>query len=215
MSIVTRIRNKVDEELYQRRRRREQQQLHNRDFTLISNDCWGAEVYKHFDLPFNTPFIGLMLMAPCYVELLRNPRHYLSQPLVFLEKSRYDAVNGMQLTHKHPFPMASLGGKVEVQFLHYHSQEEAADKWQRRVARINWDNLRVKFDGSKDYATPELVREFAALPYQQLLLLEKPQPGVPQAVVVPNYTTNGMELFRRSLPYFNLLDWIQPTAPQR
>ncbi|UOQ74425.1 DUF1919 domain-containing protein [Hymenobacter cellulosilyticus] len=212
MSILGRVRNKINEELYQRRRRREQQQLQNRDFTLISNDCWGAEVYKHFELPFNTPFIGLMLMAPDYIELLRNPKHYLSQPLVFQEKSRYDIINELQKTHKHPFPVATLGDKVELQFLHYHSQQEAAEKWPRRVARINWDNLRVKFDGSKDFATPELVREFTTLPYQKLLLLEKPVAGVPQCVVVPEYTTNGMELFRRSLPHFDLLNWIQPKS---
>ncbi|UOQ55175.1 DUF1919 domain-containing protein [Hymenobacter cellulosivorans] len=212
MSILGRVRNKINEELYQRRRRREQQQLHNRDFTVISNDCWGAEVYKHFDLPFNTPFIGLMLMAPDFIELLRNPRYYLSQPLVFQEKSRYDMINELQKTHKHPFPVATLGDKVELQFLHYHSQEEAAAKWPRRVERINWDNLRVKFDGSKDFATPELVREFTKLPYQKLLLLEKPVAGVPEGVLVPDYTTNGMELFRRSLSHFDLLNWLQPKS---
>ncbi|WP_303312081.1 DUF1919 domain-containing protein [Hymenobacter sp. BT730] len=209
MSLLNRVRSKINEAMYQRRRLREQQQLRNRDFTVISNDCWGAEVYKHFELPFNTPFIGLMLMAPCYIELLRNPKYYLSLPLVFLEKSRYEIINDLQKTHKHPFPIASLGDKVEIQFLHYHTPEEAAEKWLRRVARINWDNLRVKFDGSKDFATPELVREFTALPYQQLLLLKKPIAGLAAGVVVPDYTTNGMELFRRSLSYFDLLAWVE------
>ncbi|GAA4019971.1 DUF1919 domain-containing protein [Hymenobacter fastidiosus] len=209
MSLIRRIRTKINETLYQRRRQRQQQQLRNHDFTLISNDCWGAEVYKYFELPFNTPFIGLMLMAPCYLELLRDPRHYLSQRLEFQAQSRYESINELQKSHKQTFPVATLGGNVEVQFLHYHSPQEAAEKWQRRVARINWNNLRVKFDGSKDFATPELVREFTRLPYQQLLLLEKPVTGAPQGVVVPDYTTNGMELFRRAMPYFDLLGWLQ------
>ncbi|NVO85925.1 DUF1919 domain-containing protein [Hymenobacter terrestris] len=50
----------------------QQRRLINRNFTLFSNDCWGAEVYKYFNLPYNTPFVGLMVMAPCYVQFLQT-----------------------------------------------------------------------------------------------------------------------------------------------
>lgn len=182
--------------------------LVNKDFTLFSNDCWGTEVYKYFELPYNTPFVGLMLMAPCYVKLLQNPRYYLAQPLEFIEKSRYETVNTVQAERAEAFPMATLAGDVEVQFLHYHSREEAVEKWTRRVARINWDNVVVKLDGSKDYATPALLERFEQLPYRKLLLLAASEPLVPSAVVVPNYSINGMAQFRLSLPVFDLAGWL-------
>ena len=83
--------------------------LKDKSFTLFSDDCWGVEVYKHFDLSFNTPFIGLMLAALCFLKLLSNPRCYLAQPLTFQQHSRYGYVNEMRATWKHYFPMATVG----------------------------------------------------------------------------------------------------------
>ncbi|MET4106915.1 DUF1919 domain-containing protein [Hymenobacter sp. UYP22] len=209
--MLAKITNRVAAKRRFEAKRRQLRLIRNRDFTILSNDCWGAEVYKYVGLPFNTPFIGLFLMGPCYLELLRDPQHYLSQELVFQQTSRYDEINKIRQTN--PYPLATLGGKIEVDFLHYHSEEEARGKWQRRVARINWNNLLVKFDGSKDGATPELVREFAQMPYARLLLLKEPVPGAEQAVVVRNYTTNGAHMFQKSLPDYDLVNWLNTGNP--
>ena len=182
--------------------------LKNKSFTLFSNDCWGAEVYKYFGLPFNTPFIGLMLSAPCYLKLLANPKYYLSQPLCFQEQSFYADIDKLRLDWKHYVPIATIGGDVEIQFLHYHSEEEAREKWARRVERINWDNIFLKFDGSKGWATPTLVQEFDQLPYPKLTLLREPQMEITSAVVVPRYTVDGMQQFERSRPYLDLVGWL-------
>ncbi|TGE23230.1 DUF1919 domain-containing protein [Hymenobacter metallicola] len=192
-------------------KRRQLRLIQNKDFTIFSNDCWGAEVYKYLSLPFNTPFIGLFLMGPCYLEFLRNPKHYLEQELIFQSTSKYDVINTIR--EKNPYPLATLGGKIEISFLHYHSQEEARDKWTRRAARINWNNLLVKFDGSKDGASPELVREFEQLPYRKLLLLKEPLPGVTKGVIVNNYTTNGAHLFLNSLPDYDFINWLNTGNP--
>jgi uncharacterized protein (DUF1919 family) len=169
-------------------------------------------VYKYLDQPFNTPFIGLFLMGPCFIEFLRDPKFYVTQELVFQDTSRYEVIN--QIQAKNPYPLATLGGKVEISFLHYHSPEEARQKWTRRVARINWDNLLVKFDGSKDGATPELVREFEQMPYRRLLLVKEPVPGAATAVVVPQYTTNGAHMFLNSLPDYDFVNWVNTGNPK-
>lgn len=182
--------------------------LRNKSFTLFSNDCWGAEVYKHLGLPFNTPFIGLMLSAPCYVRLLSNPKHYLAQPLEFQRQSIYKEIDALRARWKHYFPIATVGGDVEIQFLHYHSDQEAHEKWARRIQRINWDNLFIKFDGNKDGATPQLVQKFDQLPFPRLTLLREPQPGIQSAVLVPRYSVDGMQQFERALPHFDLVGWL-------
>ena len=192
-------------------RRRQMRLIRNKDFTVFSNDCWGAEVYKYLSLPFNTPFIGLFLMAPCYLEFLRNPQHYITQELVFQDTSRYPEIN--EIRQKTPYPLANLGGKVEISFLHYHSVEEAREKWQRRAGRINWDNQLVKFDGSKDGATPELIHEFEQMPYRHLLLVKEPMPGAKDAIVVSKYTTNGAHMFQNSMPDYDLINWVNTGNP--
>ena len=113
-----------------------------------------------------------MLAAPCYLKLLSNPRDYLALSLVFQYRSRYEYVNEMRANWKHYFPVATVGN-VEIQFLHYHSDEEAREKWTRRVKRINWNNIFVKFDGGKG-ATPDLIQEFDRLPFPRLTLLREP-----------------------------------------
>ena len=55
----------------------------NKSFTIISNDCWGAEVYIDTNTQYLTPFVGLMLMAPCYIKLLQNLEIIKSKQLTF------------------------------------------------------------------------------------------------------------------------------------
>ena len=38
-------------------------------------------------------FVGLMLMAPCYIKFLDNPKNYLSSKLTFIEESKYFEMN--------------------------------------------------------------------------------------------------------------------------
>src|ERR1700733_1243073 len=99
--------------------------------SIISNDCFGGEVYRSLDIPYNTPFIGLMLMAPCYITLLMNLEYYLDQDLSFIQVSKYELVNIM-LKEKGYFPIATIGKEIEIQFLHYESEMEARQKWEKR-----------------------------------------------------------------------------------
>ncbi|RSK48392.1 DUF1919 domain-containing protein [Hymenobacter rigui] len=212
MSLLNKVAHRIAGKRRFEAKRRQRRLVTNTDFTIFSNDCWGAEVYKYLDRPFNTPFIGLFLMGPCFIEFLRDPKFYVAQELVFQDVSHYEAIN--QIRAKTPYPLATLGGKVEISFLHYHSPEEAREKWTRRVARINWNNLLVKFDGSKDGATPELVREFEQMPYRRLLLVKEPVPGAATAVVVPQYTTNGAHMFLSSLPDYDFVNWVNTGNPK-
>ena len=54
---------------------------------------------------------------------------------------------------------------MEIQFLHYHTEEEAAEKWYRRAARINWDKLLV-IGMEQNLCTEEDIRAFDQLPYE-------------------------------------------------
>ena len=57
---------------------------------------------------------------------------------------------------------------LELMFLHYHSEQEARAKWERRCRRINWDKLIVKFD-DQNGCTEEHVKAFAEMPFKHKL----------------------------------------------
>ncbi len=97
--------------------------LHN-EFVIISNNCWGGQVYQWFQKPYQTPFVGLFLYGPCYMKFLRDIDYYLASELVFIQASKYK---------KRPktYPIGVLDD-IEIHFTHYKSEEEALEKWMRR-----------------------------------------------------------------------------------
>ena len=48
---------------------------------------------------------------------------------------------------------------TEIHFLHYKTNEEAKEKWERRKERINWNNIIIKFS-EQNGASKEDINEF-------------------------------------------------------
>lgn len=149
-------------------------QLDHTDFTIISNNCWGGMVYESYNLPKNSPTVGLFFMAEDYVKFVARLREYVEAELSFVrpEESRWkDApqIAGDKRFGQYPIGVLSLGDEqVEIFFLHYHSEQEATKKWQRRCQRINWDRLLVKFN-DQNGCTEQDVKAFLALPFKNKL----------------------------------------------
>lgn len=177
-------------------------------FCIISNDCWGAEIYKLLDRPFNTPFIGLMLMGPCYIKLLENLEPNLKLPLVFKNESNYEEMQATKAGAN--FPMAVLGNtNIEIHFLHYKTEAEAAEKWITRVSRMDWDNLYIKYDCGKDYGSAETVKKFIDLKMPNKLLFGKEDLGFKEVIVINDYHKNAVKQFRSCFLSFNPIGWLK------
>lgn len=119
--------------------------LNNTDFTIISNNCWGGKCYEYFGLPKMSPTVGMYIFAEDYIKLIQDLRRYMSMELKMIpaEQSRYsEELRKKEQLH---VPVGVLGGDIEIVFLHYKDPEIAKEKWDRRVNRINWDNLIIKF----------------------------------------------------------------------
>ena len=95
------------------------------NYSIISNDCWGGEFYQFHNLPYMSPFVGLMIMAPDYIKLLSNLEYYLKQKIEFVKYSSYKKIN--ELLENEHFPLGLLG-EVEICFLHYKSEQEVIEK---------------------------------------------------------------------------------------
>jgi uncharacterized protein (DUF1919 family) len=181
--------------------------------TVISNDCWGGTLYQDFGWEYRTPFVGLALMAPCYLHLLSDLKGFLNSPLRFKESSKYEEVNERRLDPTEHYPIGILGSDdddIEIHFIHYHSEAEATSKWTRRIQRMNWNRLVVKFAADKDHSTPELLLQFDKLPFPIRIAFSKyAHPELSHVVQVENYLTNGAMLYRRSIAQFDLPTWLE------
>lgn len=105
--------------------------------TIISDDCFGALIYNHLNLPFNSPFI-LFQIPKDYLKFLNDFDYYINQPFKLLRETNvYESIT----------PIASLGEgerQIEIQCFHYNSFKQAKEAWEKRISRINYDNLFVK-----------------------------------------------------------------------
>ncbi len=186
--------------------------LTNKNFVLISRNCWGGQAYQWLGLPYNTPFVGLFLFGPCYMKLLRNFDAYMKMDLAFIETSKYaDAYNN------HPI---GLLGDVEIHFQHYENEEEALEKWNRRKQRM----LEVPRDNY--FFTICDRREITALDIQEFHGMKFKNKLSFSFYKIEGLTTrehikfirdrnkkkgsppNGKKRFKLSFLYFDLVHWL-------
>lgn len=149
-------------------------QLSCTDFTIISNNCWGGMIYESYNLPKESPTVGMFFMAADYVEFLSDLKGYINGTLEFIKPKQSrcnDApqVSGDKRFGSYPVGILSNGkNTVEIFFLHYHSEQEAKDKWERRCKRIVWDRLLVKFN-DQNGCTSKNVQDFMNLSFKNKL----------------------------------------------
>ena len=62
-------------------------------FSIITNNCYGTQYYTDENYKYKTPFIGLFLFAPCYINFLENYNKYINEKLLQINKSKYGNFN--------------------------------------------------------------------------------------------------------------------------
>lgn len=158
--------------------------LRNKDFSIISNNCWGGSVYEDFGLDYKTPTVGLFFFAPCYLEFLNDLENNLREEMKFVDHSKYKKGNDLQKQNR--YPIGLLKGSIEIHFLHYKTEAEALEKWKRRAGRVNFNNLYVSFSDS-EAITNEQVKMYDQMNYKKIFFASKKIPGIQSLVFLKSY----------------------------
>lgn len=183
--------------------RKYEAELFNKDFTIISNNCWGGHVYQDLELNYKSPFVGMFLYSRCYLKLLKNLEYYLRQELKFTTSSIYEEAN--EKRKKTYYPIAMLDD-IELHMLHYKNEEEALTKWNRRKSRMNMDNMFVKMNATQKIDV-ETIKKFDDLPYRnKVIFTEKLYPEIESAIHIENMNTN--KEMNHYMKYFDVVKWI-------
>lgn len=209
--LLKRIKNYVSPVLQPIRRKK----LNNTDFTIISNNCWGGVCYEYFGMEKATPTVGMFFFASDYLRFLRKLDWYLEQELIVIdpvESGIYDKLVKMDSTGG----LVGILGDIEIVLLHYHDKQIALDKWNRRVKRINRNNLIVKF-AYQNECTYDQLKEFDDMDlsyfsnnYKKLMFVPKPMPEFKSAIYYKGfekeeYVLNDTFYFNR---YLELIPFI-------
>lgn len=138
--------------------------------SIISSNCFAGRIMQDIGMQYNSPTLGLYFMYPDYIEFLKELQYYLKEAKIeFVEHSKYPIGNERRAAWSHWYPIGLLGGKVEIHFLHYYSEKEAAEKWYRRAKRVNFDNLLI-VGMQQNLCTEKDIIDFDSLPFENKIM---------------------------------------------
>lgn len=105
-----------------------------KSFTLISQNCIGGCIYHDLGVEFQSPFINCFVDGDDFANILSNLPGYLA---AVATPNGYEKAGGVNCCPT----IQILDAKVYA--LHYSSDVEAADCWNRRASRIDLSNVFV------------------------------------------------------------------------
>lgn len=185
--------------------------LNNSNFTIISNNCWGGHVYRFFGSTYDSPTVGLYMFSEDYVKFVHHLKEYLDMPLKFItcKESRYRKILEARGGHDATCPIGVLDD-IEIIFLHYHSPEEALDKWTRRKKRIHWDNMVFKMS-EQNLCKPEHLKVFDSLSVKKKLVFTTKDYGLQSQVIFGDFlgkdeVSNDTLHFRKYVDLIKLIN---------
>lgn len=157
----------------------QRKRLKNTDVTIISSNCNGGVISSDLGLPFRSPFVNLFIKSSDYIKLLTDLRGYMGEQLCFVKET--DPVYGDV-----SYPTAYLKD-VKIYFMHYDSERDAQEAWDRRKKRMNWDHLYVLYTDRSGCSMDDL-KAFDALPYEhKVVFTHIPQPEIKSAYYITGY----------------------------
>ena len=127
-------------------------------------------------MPYLSPTVGLYFFADDYIRFVSDLRRYLSLELEFITVDMSRHRDELIARGQQDKPIGRIDD-VEIVFLHYGSREEAKEKWDRRKARVNYDDLIFKFS-RMNCCSEKHMAAFDALPYERKILLNDRKPPV-------------------------------------
>jgi uncharacterized protein (DUF1919 family) len=170
-------------------------------------------MYHKFGLNFTSPTVWSFFYPQDYMRFLENLEWYLKQTMHFTKKSKHPTASKLkELVHR-DYPIGVLGGDVEIHFLHYLTEAEAQEKWNRRAKRVNFDNLFVVFSDAEEGFSEQLLKRYENLPFEnKVFFSSKPRPNCKSAVFIEEYAQRQGVLDstrnRKYEKYFDLVKWL-------
>jgi uncharacterized protein (DUF1919 family) len=139
--------------------------LKNKDFTILCSNCIGGIIYHRLGLQFRSPTVNLWMRQRDFIEFAKNIRKYERLELQFIQ-SDYD------------YPVAKLGD-ITIYFNHHNNEEDARNDWNRRMKRINHDNLFLIMYDREDISEADILGLDQIKCNGKLVLSDRKHPHIP------------------------------------
>lgn len=144
-------------------------------FTIFSNNCLSGVFYHDAGLQFTSPLINTAMDGEDFLKFVENPKHYIQQEPEFFTWPGRD------------FPIARFDD-IEVNFVHYKTQEECIEAWKKRSERIVWDNIFIVATNHDGMNHDDCMERFDRLPYKnKIMFVSKDYPQYDWAIPIRQF----------------------------
>ena len=178
--------------------KRLRRRLKNESFSIICSNCIGGIIYHRLNKEFLSPTINLWFYQNEFIKFISDIHTYLNYDLEFVQGIR-------------DYPVAFLGD-IRIFFLHYNSESEAREAWERRKARINFDNLYIILIDT-DGITEEDIKGLKKISCRNIVILSnKERKGLEYIQPIrcdgrfTDKDKNGLRVFEKQWDYVKWLN---------
>ena len=163
-------------------RGRVNKKLKNHDFTIICNNCIGTYIYYDLNHRFCSPTINLLFYHPEeFIHFVKNLKEYLACEVIEIESSK-----------KYPVGILTYNSiDVELHFMHNKSFEEAKQRWNDRLIRMNYDNIYVIMESGND-TSEKLLNDFSTISYPNKVIITNGEYSSKESLEMNIYDENHM-----------------------
>lgn len=132
------------------------------DVSIFSMNCFGGHIYQDLHWKYNSPTAGLFFFADDFCSILEDIS-ILKRQVFFKSHSKWDLANKKMQARPHIYPIGYFQGTdIEIHFLHYHTEEEALSKWNKRMRRFNFDRF-IAIGFQQNLCTIHTLKRFSNL----------------------------------------------------
>ncbi|MDE5757173.1 MAG: DUF1919 domain-containing protein, partial [Allobaculum sp.] len=157
-------------------------QIRHKNVSIISQNCIGGVISHDCGLRFNSPTINMWIPAHEFITLVSNLQEELEGKLE-------------NITNRASYPIGLLNGKIHIHFIHYHSFDEVVDKWNSRLSRVNYEDLRIVMTENDGCTYKDLVA-FDKLPFKhKVVFTHKRYPEIKSSFYIPGFEEMGRVAF--------------------
>ena len=170
------------------------------NFTIISDDCWGGQIYRQLSIPYSTPTVGLWIVENDYLQFIEN-------------LSNINTVDIYSVNSNADYPIGQ-SSFAKYHFLHYENFATAVQTFKRRHQRINWDRLLYKIDLEKPGYNEKHIKKWNAMKLPNSIafysdrILKEWSGEIHNGVYIKNWDIDGSKMFDISRSYFNIFKWL-------
>ncbi|MCR6640522.1 MAG: DUF1919 domain-containing protein [Sporocytophaga sp.] len=189
--------------------------LTHKHFTIVSDDNWGDELYKAFNLPKLTPFIGTHIYNKDFVKLADKFNYYINQKIKFIDLSESNHINEFRHTYGAQYPIGKLGD-IEIHFTRFRSEEDALNSWEEGKNKIVWDHIYFKMDASYEGDNIHDINNFQKIPLKNKVCFLnyhdrnklKELVNKESLILMDFWNPESDIFFPYSLSTFDLINWL-------